>query len=106
MSGKIYEFIDDPKAIDTDPASNVLFFIYAKPQSMSTIASIVFHNESSFIKKEYFIYFVPAVDYLCEEELKRTGAWEKVKIKKFDFNFIPFTDKLLSLELPTHLTSI
>ena len=34
------------------------------------------------------------------------GVYEKVKIKKFDFNFIPFTDKLLSLELPSHLTSI
>lgn len=31
MSGKIYEFIDDSKAIDMDSASNVLFFIYARP---------------------------------------------------------------------------
>ena len=49
------------------------------------------------MKKEYWVYFVPVVDYLCEEELKRIGVWEKVKIKKIDFNFIPFTDKLLSL---------
>ena len=34
---------------------------------MSTIASIILHNESSFVKKEYFIYFAPAIDYLCEE---------------------------------------
>ena len=33
------------------------------------------------------------------------GIYEKVKIKKFDFNFIPFTDKLLSLELPHHITT-
>jgi hypothetical protein len=44
MSGKIYQFDDDPKAIDSDPAHNVLFFIYAKPSSMSTICSIVLHN--------------------------------------------------------------
>jgi hypothetical protein len=73
---------------------------------MSTIASIILHNESSFVKKDYFIYFVPTVDYLCEEELKRMGVFEKVKIKKFDFSFMPFTDKLLSLEMPSHLTSI
>ena len=65
MSGKIYEFIDNPEAVDVDAATNVLFFIYAKPQSMSTIVSIILHNESSFLKKEYFIYFVPAIDYQC-----------------------------------------
>jgi hypothetical protein len=34
------------------------------------------------------------------------GVWEKVKVKKFDFNFIPITSSILSLELPYHLTSI
>ena len=44
ISGKIYQFDDDPKAIDSDLATNVVFFIYAKPSSMSTICSIVLHN--------------------------------------------------------------
>jgi hypothetical protein len=44
MCGKIYQFNDDPKAIDSDTSNNVLFFIYAKPSSMSTICSIILHN--------------------------------------------------------------
>ena len=51
ISGEIYKFVDDPKAIDSDPGTNVMFLIYARPQSMSTIVSIILHNESRFIKK-------------------------------------------------------
>jgi hypothetical protein len=106
MIGQIYSFEDDPKAVDSDKAANVIFFIFAKPSSMATIGSIILHNEASYIKKQYFLFFVPEIDYMCEEELKKLNVYDRVKIKKFDFNFIPVTERLLSLELPFHLTSI
>lgn len=44
INNKIYQFSDDPKAIDSDPSNDIIFFIYPKPSSMSTICSIILHN--------------------------------------------------------------
>jgi hypothetical protein len=38
--------MDDANAIDSSTCPTLIFFLYAKPSSMSTIASIILHNKS------------------------------------------------------------
>jgi hypothetical protein len=80
-----------------DSGANVIFFIFPNHSSMSTIASIILHNESSFIKKNYYLFMCPEKDFLCQQELKRLGVLEKINLKKFNFNFLPLTDYLYTL---------
>jgi len=44
---------------------NVIFFLYPNPSMIDVIASMILKNELANKKKNYYIYFVPTIDYLC-----------------------------------------
>lgn len=49
------------------------------------------------------MYFVPTMNYLCLQEIEIKQIKDKIKIKYFNFDLIPFNEDLFSLELATHL---
>lgn len=61
------------------------------------IGSMVIKNELNNIKKNYYMFFVPFFNYMCIEKLEEKQIKEKIKIKKFNFDFIPINEDLFSL---------
>lgn len=77
-----------------------MFMIYPDPKMVNVLASMIKNNEASNVKKNYYAFFVPAKDFLCAEALDSLNIASKIKAKNFNFDFIPLTDDLLSLEMP------
>ena len=65
MNGKIYRFEIDNEAIDVDKAENVIFFVFLTIGAMKTISSVILHNESGNINKNYFLFIVPRDNFLA-----------------------------------------
>lgn len=93
---RIFIFEHDVEAIDIDSANNVVLFLHPIVHHMKTVASIVLHNASSNVTKNYYLYFVPNVDFLCVEELKRQTVAAKINIRSFHFGAIPLAPRVVS----------
>lgn len=91
------------EAIDVSKAANIICFLYPVPKMIDVIASMILKNEVNNVKKNYYMYFVPMINYLCIEELELKQIKDKVKVKNFTFDLIPINDDLFSLEIPAFL---
>ena len=56
---------------------------------IQVIASMIHKNQSSLIRKSYYVYFVPIRNYICLEKMEKYGIRDVVEVKNFDFGFIP-----------------
>jgi hypothetical protein len=62
---KLYEFEEDNEAIDKSESAVLVFLLHPIPSAMGTIASMIQRNQTSAIKKEYKLCFIPKVDIIC-----------------------------------------
>lgn len=73
---------------------------------IDVIASVILKNQLANVKKNYYLYFVPTINYLCLQEIQAKQIKNKVQIRYFNFDLIPINEDVFSLQLNHYLDQL
>lgn len=82
--------------LETD-CRTIIYITRPNLEHMRFIASQV---KSQKQRKDYYIFFVPRRNMLCENILKEENVYEDVQIGEYHMDLVPFDSDILSMELP------
>ncbi|CAG5119015.1 unnamed protein product, partial [Candidula unifasciata] len=87
------------------PASsvqNIIFIVRPRLSLMEVISQCLLSEEmkGGYVRKEFYLLFVPRKSLLCEKKLKELGVYGSfASVDEFNLGLIPFDSDLLSMEM-------
>ncbi|XP_050238640.1 vacuolar protein-sorting-associated protein 33 homolog [Mercurialis annua] len=91
------------KHLSADPVqtdcTKVVYLVRSRFNLMRFICSHVRHDTSKGLEREYYIYFVPRREVVCEKVLEEEKIHHLMTIGEYPLYMVPFDEDLLSFEL-------
>ncbi|KAK3771335.1 hypothetical protein RRG08_024291 [Elysia crispata] len=92
----------EASGLPSSNVQNIIFITRPRLHLMEIIAQCLLNEEmkGGFVRKEFYLVFVPRKSLLCEKKLKEQGVYGSfASVEEFNLGLIPFDSDLLSMEM-------